>query len=210
MCQKNLSRNPSATSDTILESQLLNFWLTTIALFFQNGMRTGFPGIRRKRFYRNFILINKTLLLAHLFIHVCFSTIMLAKAKKQEHRYISIFCFFVFCCIIQTKHSGKQNHRSLPESVLKSLLCPSIVNALVVMPYFHYFSPAWSNAASFRLNKINKKVVDSSIFLAREGNCSIYIFTDKDISLLTFKALSNIDLKFKWQITFILITPKSS
>ena len=80
--------------------------------------------IRSKRFYRNFILINKTLLLAHLFIHVCFSTIMLAKAKKQEHRYISIFLFFcfVFCCIIQTKHSGKQNHRSLPESVLKSLM----------------------------------------------------------------------------------------
>ena len=76
--------------------------------------------IRRKRFYRNFILINKTLLLAHLFIHVCFSTIMLAKAKKTRtsvHQYFFVFCF-VF---LQTKHSGKPNHRSLPESVLKSL-----------------------------------------------------------------------------------------
>ena len=35
-----------------------------------------------------------------------------------------------------------------------------LVNALV-MPYFHYCSPAWSNAAPFRLNKINKKVVDA-------------------------------------------------
>ena len=31
-----------------------------------------------------------------------------------------------------------------------------LVNALV-MPYFHYCSPAWSNAAPFRLSKINKK-----------------------------------------------------
>ena len=39
-----------------------------------------------------------------------------------------------------------------------------LVNALV-MPYFHYCSPARSNAAPFRLNKINKKVVDASVFL---------------------------------------------
>ena len=67
----------------------------------------------------------------------------------------------------------------------------SSVNALV-MPYFHYCSPAWSNAAPFRLSKINKKVVDASVFLGREDNYSIYNMLDKDISLLTFKALNNI------------------
>ena len=66
-----------------------------------------------------------------------------------------------------------------------------LVNALV-MPYFHYCSPAWSNAAPFRLSKINKKVVDASVFLGREDNYSIYNMLDKDISLLTFKALNNI------------------
>ena len=66
-----------------------------------------------------------------------------------------------------------------------------LVNALV-MPYFHYCSPAWSNAAPFRLSKINKKVVDASVFLDREDNYSIYNMLDKDISLLTFKALNNI------------------
>ena len=66
-----------------------------------------------------------------------------------------------------------------------------LVNALV-MPYFHYCSPAWSNAAPFRLSKINKKVVDASVFLGREDNYSIYNILDKDISLLTFKALNNI------------------
>ena len=64
-----------------------------------------------------------------------------------------------------------------------------LVNALV-MPYFHYCSPAWSNAAPFRLSKINKKVVDASVFLGREDNYSIYNMLDKDISLLTFKALN--------------------
>ena len=66
-----------------------------------------------------------------------------------------------------------------------------LVNALV-MPYFHYCSPAWSNAAPFRLSKINKNVVDASVFLGREDNYSIYNMLDKDISLLTFKALNNI------------------
>ena len=45
---------------------------------------------------------------------------------------------------------------------------------------------------SFRLSKINKKVVDASVFLGREDNYSIYNMLDKDISLLTFKALNNI------------------
>ena len=42
------------------------------------------------------------------------------------------------------------------------------------------------------LSKINKKVVDASVFLGREDNYSIYNMLDKDISLLTFKALNNI------------------
>ena len=37
-----------------------------------------------------------------------------------------------------------------------------LVNALV-MPYFHYCSPAWSSAA----RKVDKKVVDASNFLGR-------------------------------------------
>ena len=78
-----------------------------------------------------------------------------------------------------------------------------LVNALV-MPYFHYCSPAWSNAAPFRLIKINKKVVDASVFLGREDNYSIYNLLDKDISLLTFKTLNNIALNYlcsKFQMT---------
>ena len=42
-----------------------------------------------------------------------------------------------------------------------------LVNALV-MPYFHYCSPAWSSAAPFRLRKVDKKVVDASNFLGLE------------------------------------------
>ena len=67
--------------NTTLESQLLNFWPTTIALFFQNGMPFQvcalscigvLATIHRKRFYRNFILINLTLLLAYSSsIHSC-------------------------------------------------------------------------------------------------------------------------------------------
>ena len=53
---------------------------------------------------------------------------------------------------------------------IESFLTPHtkklLVNALV-MPYFHYCSPAWSNAAPFRLSKINKKVVDASVFLGQ-------------------------------------------
>ena len=38
----------------------------------------------------------------------------------------------------------------------------------LVMPYFHYCSPAWSSAAPFRLRKVDKKVVDASNFLGRK------------------------------------------
>ena len=62
-----------------------------------------------------------------------------------------------------------------------------LVNALV-MPYFHYCSPAWSSAA----RKVDKKVVDASIFLGRKDNYSIYNVINKDMSLLIFKALNNI------------------
>ena len=74
---------------------------------------------------------------------------------------------------------------------LGKMFDPTMVNALVML-YFHYCSPTWSNAAPFRLNKINKKVVDASVFLCREDNYSICNLLDKDISLLTFKALNNI------------------
>ncbi len=65
-----------------------------------------------------------------------------------------------------------------------------MVNALV-MPYFHYCSPAWSNAAPFRLNKIDKKVVHAFNFLGKEGTYSIDNFIKKDMAILTFKALNN-------------------
>ena len=66
-----------------------------------------------------------------------------------------------------------------------------LVNALV-MPYFHYCSPAWSSAAPFRLRKVDKKVVDASNFLGRKDNYSIYNVINKDMSLLIFKALNNL------------------
>ena len=75
--------------------------------------------IHRKRFYRNFILINLTLLLSytsHLFIHVCFSTIMLAKAKTRKSRYISIIISFFFALYIYTSKNfwqEKRNHLAL-------------------------------------------------------------------------------------------------
>ena len=62
-----------------------------------------------------------------------------------------------------------------------------LVNALV-MPYFHYCSPAWSSAA----RKVDKKVVDASNFLGRKDNYSIYNVINKDMSLLIFKALNNL------------------
>ena len=66
-----------------------------------------------------------------------------------------------------------------------------LTNALV-MPYFHYCSPVWSNAAPFRLNKVNKKVVDACNFVGSERNYTISDLITKDMSLLIFKALNNI------------------
>ena len=60
-----------------------------------------------------------------------------------------------------------------------------LVNALV-MPYFHYCSPAWSSAAPFRLHKVDKKVVDASNFLGQKDNYSIYNVINKDMSLLNY------------------------
>ena len=88
-----------------------------------------------------------------------------------------------------------------------------LVNALV-MPYFHYCSPAWSNAAPFRLSKINKKVVDASVFLGREDNYSIYnmllikIYHYLLLKLLIILLQITYALKFKWLKTVILITPE--
>ena len=55
-----------------------------------------------------------------------------------------------------------------------------LVNALI-MPYFHYCSTTWSNVAPFRLNKINIKIVNASIFLGRKENYTIYDLVNKDI-----------------------------
>ena len=70
--------------------------------------------------YRNFILINLTLLLSfsHLFIHVCFSTIMLAQAKtrKSMYIYISVLLLFFFSHYIYTSKKfgqAKKNHLAL-------------------------------------------------------------------------------------------------
>ena len=73
-------------------------------------------------------------------------------------RYIELFSsvpseFVIsgFYCIYKQKNLASKKKSS------------STVNTLVI-PYFHYCSPAWSNAAPFRLNKINKKIVDSSTY----------------------------------------------
>ena len=64
-----------------------------------------------------------------------------------------------------------------------------LVNALV-MPYFHYCSPAWSSAAPFRLRKVDKKVVDAFQFSRMERQ--LLYLQCKDTSLLIFKALNNL------------------
>ena len=58
--------------------------------------------------------------------------------------------------------------------------------------YFHYCSPAWSNAAPFRLNQLNKKVVAASNFLGLGDSYSISNIITRDMSLLIFKALNDI------------------
>ena len=69
------------------------------------------------------------------------------------------------------------------------------VNALV-MPYFHYCSPAWSDAATFQLNQLNKKMVAASNFLGFGDNYTILNIINRDISLLIFKVLNNIDPEY--------------
>ena len=66
-----------------------------------------------------------------------------------------------------------------------------LINALV-MPYFHYCTAAWSNAAPFRLNKLEKRIVEASNFLGREAHYSINDLIEKEISILTFKALNGL------------------
>ena len=74
------------------------------------------------------------------------------------------------------------------ESFLTELSKKLLVNALV-MPYFHYCSPAWSSAAPFRLQKVNKKVVDAFNFLGEKQNYTFPGLFTKDMSILIFKAL---------------------
>ena len=66
-----------------------------------------------------------------------------------------------------------------------------LINALV-MPYFHYCSPAWASASPFWLNQVNKKVVDALSFLGDGANYTIFDLVNRDIALLTFKALNEI------------------
>ena len=144
--------------------------------------------IHRKRFYRNCILINLTLLLAYFSsIYSClflYNNVSKGKNKKIQVQYTSVFFFF---CIIQIKNSGKlkKNH--------KITLCFSTVNALV-MPYFHYCSRAWS----FRLNKINKKQL---IILFSLPEKAIAPLINRLIKICLSLHLKLIELKFKWQIT---------
>ena len=70
-----------------------------------------------------------------------------------------------------------------------------LTNALV-MPYFHYCSPAWSSAAPFRLKQVDKKVVSACSFLGDKQNYTFSHIFSKDISILTFKALKNIAPKY--------------
>ena len=57
-----------------------------------------------------------------------------------------------------------------------------------IMLYFHYCSPAWPNAAPFWFTR---KVVNTSNFIGRENNCSIYNVINNDMSLLIFKPRNN-------------------
>ena len=70
-----------------------------------------------------------------------------------------------------------------------------LINALV-MPYFHYCSPAWSNATSFRLEQVNKRVVSAYNFRDSKQSHTIYKLFDRNISVLTFKALNKIAPKY--------------
>ena len=76
-------------------------------------------------------------------------------------------------------------------SVLTDHTKKLLVNALV-MPYFHYCSPAWSSARPFRLRKLNKIVVAASNFLGRKEDYTLKDLLDKDLSILTYKVLHEI------------------
>jgi hypothetical protein len=80
-------------------------------------------------------------------------------------------------------------------SVLTDHTKKLLVNALV-MPYFHYCSPAWSNAAPFRLQRLNKRVVAASNFLGRKEDYTLKQLLDKDLSVLIFKALHEISPEY--------------
>lgn len=80
-------------------------------------------------------------------------------------------------------------------SVLTDHTKKLLVNALV-MPYFHYCSPAWSNAAPFRLQRLNKRVVSASNFLGRKEDYTLKQLLDKDLSVLIFKALHEISPEY--------------
>ena len=58
--------------------------------------------------------------------------------------------------------------------------------------YYYYFLSGTLFRPYNNILTCNLKVVDASVFLGREDNYSIYNMLDKDISLLTFKALNNI------------------
>ena len=63
--------------------------------------------------------------------------------------YTSAFILFYFFALYIYIYTSKKFGQAIKKS-------SSTVNALVI-PYFHYCSPAWSNDAPFRLNKINRK-----------------------------------------------------
>ena len=66
-----------------------------------------------------------------------------------------------------------------------------LINALV-MPHFHYCSPAWSSATQGRLSKLNKKLQSAKRFLGNESDFSLQDLIDKNDSILIFKAMNHI------------------
>ena len=70
-----------------------------------------------------------------------------------------------------------------------------LTNALV-MPYFHYCSPAWASAAPFRIAQVNKKVISAYNFLGSKQNHNISSIFRRDISIMTFKALKKLTPKY--------------
>ena len=98
--------------------------------------------------------------------------------RKKEAKYLGVIFDEKMQWSSQISNITKKVNFKLGKKAVASFLTSHtktlLVNALV-MPYFHYCSPAWSSAAPFRLHKVDKKVVDPSNFLGRKDNYSTYL-----------------------------------